>query len=493
MARGELAGLYNAIVGHGGRIVTAGGTLVFAGGGCLWLTANWVQNVYGPEDVVPIMAAGTAAVCCSPVVLGAGALYGVSRWGKTRPIERFANAWGRLSQSNRIIHQGRTPEQAAQEVPTTEPVPQHLRDPLGHLMDDPLHILVIGHSGGGKTTLMHYLATQWNKRGEMVIVCDPQAANGLWPGCKVIGAGLKFDHIRKVLDKIKEEFDRRIQLLARGHLEFRDIYVILEEYKMIAEALPETRQKIEDILRVGRKLNIHLILGVTDKQVKTLGFEGASSLLENFTFTVEATYSRKDRQRYLTITEGNDQSTRFTVITPRLPDPKKYVFRADERGDDGASLEERLGVTSRTSVTSEADTAVFAQNRPNTVPSPGSPVGSPVVRMANQGRVLAESVRSPGVTVTMPVAPVQENEGSPVESPVGEAIEKRIAELLEDTSDSIVDGLTVGQAKAQAMLILYGCSQNLTMDVVLGGKNPSRNNKLKELMLRMENAIGAAD
>lgn len=491
MARGELAGLYRAVSDHGSRIVTAGGTALFLGGGCMWLTANWVQGVFGPEDVVPIMLTGTATVCCSPLILGAGVIYGISRRGWQNPVERFADAWSGMRQSSRVIHQGHVPAPVVKEEAV--PLPRHMKDPLGYLMEDPLHILVIGHSGGGKTTLMHYLATQWNKQGEMVIVCDPQAANGLWPGCKVIGAGLKFDHIQKVLDRIKAEFDRRIQMLARGHMNFRDIYVILEEYKMIADALPETRQKIEDILRVGRKLNIHLILGVTDKQVKTLGFEGASSLLENFTFTVEATYSRKELRRFLTITEGNDRSTQFTVITPRLPDPKKFIIRADEKGDDGSTLEDRLGITGRTAVTSEADTAVFEQNSEKPVPPPRSLAGSPVVQTANRSRILAESVRSPGVSVTIPVAPVQENEGSPAESPVDKALTARVTELLVDTTESPVDGLTVGMAQSMAMLMLYGYSQNLTLDVVLGGKNPARHAKLKEVMLRLENAIGAAD
>ncbi|MCC6602079.1 MAG: hypothetical protein IT327_02655 [Anaerolineae bacterium] len=482
--------MYDAISNHGSRIVTAGGTALFLGGGCMWLTANWVQGVFGPEDVIPIMATGTAAVCCSPLAIGAGVIYGISRRGWHNPVERFANAWSDMRQSSRVIHQGNVPAPVVEEAPA---VPAHVVDPLHYLMRDPLHILVIGHSGGGKTTLMHYLATEWNRQGQVVIVCDPQAANGLWPGCKVVGVGLNFQQIQRVLDKIKEEFDRRIKLLARGHMEFRDIYVILEEYKMIADALPETRQKIEDILRVGRKLNIHLILGVTDKQVKTLGFEGASSLLENFTFTVEATYSRKEGRRFLTITEGNDRSTQFTVITPRLPDPRKYIIRADDQADDGSTLEDRLGLTGRTAVTSEADTAVFNQNNANPVPPPRSPAGSPVVQTANRSRILAESVRSPGASVTIPIAPVQENEGSPAGSPVYEALATRVSELLTDTTDSPVDGLTVGMAQSMAMLMLYGYSQNLTMDVVLGGKNPTRHAKLKELMLRLENAIGAAD
>jgi len=49
---------------------------------------------------------------------------------------------------------------------------------LVHLLHA-LHLLVIGHSQGGKTTLIHELATRLAAASVRVIVCDLDAAPGL--------------------------------------------------------------------------------------------------------------------------------------------------------------------------------------------------------------------------------------------------------------------------------------------------------------------------
>lgn len=198
-------------------------------------------------------------------------------------------------------------------------VDQHL-DVLKFLSSQ-LHLLIIGHTRGGKTTLIHELAVQWSKQGFTVLVCDPDAAPGLWFGCKVIGAGDDFDEIKSGLKRIKTLIGKRRSMRAEGVRRFDPVYIIIDEVQDVIREVDITRNLIEDIARRGGKLNIHIILGVQDKLVKTLQLEGQSALRKNFT-VVEVRY--EDKQRVATITEHDDGYTRRLPV-PKLPDLDKLI------------------------------------------------------------------------------------------------------------------------------------------------------------------------
>src|SRR6266487_1447296 len=70
-----------------------------------------------------------------------------------------------------------------------------------------LHLLIIGHSQGGKTTLIHELATRLAAAGAQVIVCDLDAAPGLWPGCVVHGYANDLAAINQALAQLRLEVE----------------------------------------------------------------------------------------------------------------------------------------------------------------------------------------------------------------------------------------------------------------------------------------------
>ena len=74
--------------------------------------------------------------------------------------------------------------------------PTKERDPLLQTLEQEPHRLIIGRSRGGKTTLIHEMATHWADEGAKVVVCDPRK-NAL------LLAGNKGDRVerRRILER----------------------------------------------------------------------------------------------------------------------------------------------------------------------------------------------------------------------------------------------------------------------------------------------------
>lgn len=192
-----------------------------------------------------------------------------------------------------------------------------------------LHLLCIGHTGGGKTTLVHWLVTRRAQAGERVIVCDPDAAPGLWPACEVYGYGNDFPAINRALGEVAREVEQRRKLRGSGRQRlFTPLHLVIDEYQDTTADCPLAQELVEDVLRRGRKLGVHLIIGVQDKLVKTMGFEGKGDLRKNFSYVVEL---RKDRdgQRWATLTATGDAGG-ITFCVPVLPDPELLVQHMPE-------------------------------------------------------------------------------------------------------------------------------------------------------------------
>lgn len=210
-----------------------------------------------------------------------------------------------------------------QAAPANGHAPPPIGAPLGDwlgALEHALHLLIIGHSRGGKTTLIHALAQRWRQADHPVIVCDLDAAHGQWPGCTVAGYANDMPAIVQALEQVRQEWERRNALRAAGVRAFAPLYLIIDEYADVAD---EARELVERILRRGGKLAIHLIVGVQDKQVKTLGFAGQGDLRKNFAYVVEV---RRDAagQRWAAIQENGDGPASAYPI-PALPDPEALI------------------------------------------------------------------------------------------------------------------------------------------------------------------------
>ena len=193
------------------------------------------------------------------------------------------------------------------------------------VLDTSLHALLIGYSGGGKTTMMHELAQRWTQRAT-VLVCDPDAAPGLWAGCDVAGAGDDFEGISTALERVGRLVKQRRKLRAAGVRQFDSLYVCIDEYQDVARNVESARATVEDVLRRGRKLGVHLVIGVQDKAVKTLGFEGQGDLRKNFTWVAELR-QRADGSREARV-QANGEGGWVAMPVPELPDLDVLIDQA---------------------------------------------------------------------------------------------------------------------------------------------------------------------
>jgi hypothetical protein len=227
-------------------------------------------------------------------------------------------------------------------------------DPLLLQLEEAPHLLVIGHTRGGKTTLIHELAQRRVRAKERVVVCDPDAAPGTWPGCKVYGGGDRFDEIAEALTIADGVVRKRRQERRNGRRDFPPMHFVLDEVQDTIAEIPASLELIEAIARRGAKLNLHVLLGVQDKQVKTLGLEGKSHLLNNL-LTVDVYRDRATGQRLARL---DSVGTKMVLPIPQLPDPEQLVTA--KQTDSAAVTPSRALVTPTTTTPQGATTAAVS-------------------------------------------------------------------------------------------------------------------------------------
>mgnify|MGYP000417152522 CR=1 FL=1 len=166
------------------------------------------------------------------------------------------------------------------------------------------HLLIVGGTRGGKTVVAHHIAIARSLRGHLVLVCDPDARPGMWPGCTVAGGGDDWHAIDGTLDHIIALIQERRALRSQGgQRTFDPVTLVWSEATYILTECPAARAVMEDVLRRGAKLGICLLMDVQDSQTSTLRIEGQSSLLINLV-RVERTSGEFDDSAWLP--PGND-------------------------------------------------------------------------------------------------------------------------------------------------------------------------------------------
>ncbi|RRR75225.1 MAG: hypothetical protein EI684_05315 [Candidatus Viridilinea halotolerans] len=184
------------------------------------------------------------------------------------------------------------------------------------------HRLIIGHTRGGKTTLMHHMATSWAQQGERVLVADPDAAPGLWPGCTVTGHGDDLESITRMLEEVKVEVAARRKARAQGTRQFPPLHLVIDEAQDVLPAIEGGLELFEDIARRGGKLNIRMTVGVQDKQVRTLGLQGKSEVLRNL--QVADVLKNREGQRVAMIRDA-ETGQKISLAVPDLPNPERLI------------------------------------------------------------------------------------------------------------------------------------------------------------------------
>lgn len=168
------------------------------------------------------------------------------------------------------------------------PLPAKSRDVMGDwmafrtkILSSANHLIVIGESGGGKTIAIQDFVAYLRFQGISCVVCDPDAAAGDWEGTQVFGAGDDFEAIDQACGGFLTMMKSRQVARAEGQRTFEPFWFVIDEYGDVKDACEIAGIAVEKGLRRARKLNMHLIIGVQDTQVKTMGFERKSTLLNH--------------------------------------------------------------------------------------------------------------------------------------------------------------------------------------------------------------------
>ncbi len=194
------------------------------------------------------------------------------------------------------------------------------------------HLLVVGHTGGGKTTLLHGLAQHLGSTDAGVTVCDPDSLGGVYPGYRCVGAADDFPAIGTALVLVQREAERRRRARRDGVKDFRAMWIIVDETHDVVREVQGAWDILESIIRRGRKINIHAAIGTQDSQVKTLGLEGKGALLHNLTRVdvkkvrpggSENAGSRGGTFQRMAYIDGDKEGTQI----PHLPSPDDIVVR----------------------------------------------------------------------------------------------------------------------------------------------------------------------
>lgn len=213
---------------------------------------------------------------------------------------------------------------------------------VAQLLGSANHLIVIGASGGGKTVTMYNLVDNLLRNAIPVIVCDPDAAVGDWPGADVYGGGDDFESINAVLKELAVVMRDRRRLRSEGVREFEPMWFVFDEFQDTKDECVLAATVIENGLRRARKLNIHLMIGVQDTQVKTMGFERKSSLLEHA--RIIKLIKRMDGSRLLRLDDETtsilvpkfavNTSNATTPLSPPSPSTPLFRQRVEEANDD---------------------------------------------------------------------------------------------------------------------------------------------------------------
>ena len=283
---------------------------------CLGLATAAAAYFWPPLLFITVPAMGAIVVrrVQPDAFRGMHALPGTLRQLPTAALARLQDA--------RAAQAARDAARVAQDPPAPAQARQEPAGELVETLEATPHRLIIGHTRGGKTTLIHHMATRWAAQGERVLVGDPDAAPGLWPGCEVRGYGDDVNSIGELLAIVSAEVAQRRTLRAQGVRRFEPLHLVIDEAQDVLPVVEGGLELFEDVARRGGKLNIRMTVGVQDKQVKTLGLEGKSALLRNL--QIADVLKGRDGHRVAVLRDA-ETGGKVTMPIPQLVDPESLI------------------------------------------------------------------------------------------------------------------------------------------------------------------------
>jgi hypothetical protein len=142
------------------------------------------------------------------------------------------------------------------------------------------HLLVIAPTGGGKTSLAEYLLSLLPGICEVVTT---KAKSSQWRNLKITGIPRNFEEIEERLERIVELMTERCSDLDSLQFPSEQLNIAIDELPAIAANTDSAIPSILTLAREAREAMIRVVILSQGKNVKTLGIEGQSDLLDCFT------------------------------------------------------------------------------------------------------------------------------------------------------------------------------------------------------------------
>ena len=154
-----------------------------------------------------------------------------------------------------------------------------------------VHLLIVGETGAGKTTLARQIAhDRHTKLGSDIIILDPHAVQptdgspGDWGELVAIGAGRNFAAIEEKMMDLVTELNLRYEHRRDGQVEFTDTTIFIDEWPSIKTWCKKIAPEfMKTFAHEGRKVGMRLVILSHSRLVETLGIKGESDTLTNFT------------------------------------------------------------------------------------------------------------------------------------------------------------------------------------------------------------------
>jgi len=164
------------------------------------------------------------------------------------------------------------------QAPVEAPAPVKFA-PIESSLKKP-HLMILGETGSGKSTICKYLVSQVNAP---CVIIDPHASPTDWRGFTVTGSGRNYSDIATEFERLATLMQIRYEARDKGISQFDPLIVIIDEFPAIASSLGKgATDTVKLLAREARKVSIRLCLLSQGAEVKTLGLEGEGSIRECF-------------------------------------------------------------------------------------------------------------------------------------------------------------------------------------------------------------------
>lgn len=154
---------------------------------------------------------------------------------------------------------------------------------LNHQPDRVPHVAAAGASGSGKTTLI--LAALHDRPGRFLIVTPKSRRADPWGGLPVVRLrreDMSFEPIGAAVEAVYQEMLRRNAVDADVDDDW--LTLIIDEFSTVIGKLPDLKERVLDMVTLGRSSRIRLILLATETNVKAWGWEGRGEARHNVVF-----------------------------------------------------------------------------------------------------------------------------------------------------------------------------------------------------------------